>query len=60
MEQVGGPLERVHGCELDFEGKHIAVKLSAGVTQHQRGESVAQLLERADATMYEQKRQAAR
>jgi diguanylate cyclase (GGDEF)-like protein len=57
MEQLTGPLNRIYGCELVHDGKHIVIKFSVGVAQHQRGESVAQLLERADANMYERKRQ---
>ena len=54
-EQLDGPLKRIYGCALDYEEKHIEVNFSVGIAQHQRGDSVAQLLERADASMYEMK-----
>lgn len=54
-EQLQGPLQRIQGCSLEYEGRHIEVNFSIGIAQHQKGESVAQLLERADASMYEMK-----
>jgi len=54
-EQLDGPLKRIHGCTLEYDGKHIEVNFSVGIAQHQKGDSVAQLLERADASMYEMK-----
>jgi len=53
--QLDGPLKRIYGCTLEYEGNSIEVKFSVGIAQHQRGDSVAQLLERADASMYEMK-----
>ena len=54
-EQLQGPLSRIYGCGLDYEGRRIDIQFSIGVAQHEKGESVAQLLERADASMYAMK-----
>lgn len=60
MEQAGGPLNRIYGCELEYGGRRIEIKFSVGLAQHHKGESVAKLLEKADADMYERKRQKVR
>lgn len=54
-EQLDGPLNRIQGCTLEHEGQRIDVKFSVGVAQHEPGETVNELLERADASMYEMK-----
>lgn len=54
-DQLQGPLNRIHGCSLDYEGRHISINFSFGIAEHRKGESVAELLERADASMYEMK-----
>jgi len=54
-EQLAGPLQRIYGCMWQHETQTIEVKFSVGIACYQTGESVAQLLERADANMYEMK-----
>ncbi len=54
-EQLQGPLNRIYGCKLEYDGRPIEVKFSIGIANHVKGESVAQLVERADASMYEMK-----
>ena len=55
MEQLKGPLHRIHGCAFDYEGRRIEIHFSFGIAQHVIGDSIADLLERADASMYEMK-----
>jgi diguanylate cyclase (GGDEF)-like protein len=56
VEQAAGPLSRIRECRLQYEGHPIDIKFSVGVVQHVVGETLTQLLERADATMYANKR----
>jgi len=44
-----------HAAPLHVQGLELALSFSAGITQHQGGESVAQTLERADRLCYEAK-----
>ena len=55
VEQALGPLQRIEGCSLDYEGHHIDVKFSVGMAQLRKGETVVQLIERADSSMYAMK-----
>jgi diguanylate cyclase (GGDEF)-like protein len=55
VEQVIGPLNRIDGCSLDYNGSHIELKFSVGMAQHRKGDTVVQLLERADSSMYKMK-----
>jgi diguanylate cyclase (GGDEF)-like protein len=54
-----GSLDRLrahfHAAPLQVQGLALALSFSAGITQHQGGESVAQTLERADRLCYEAK-----
>lgn len=55
VEQAIGPLKRIDGCSLDYGGNHIEIKFSVGMAQLRKGETVVQLIERADYNMYEMK-----
>lgn len=55
LEDVYRPIERMRGCEVDYEGSTIAVNFSVGWAQHRRGELAAELLQRADEALYAQK-----
>jgi diguanylate cyclase (GGDEF)-like protein len=44
-----------HAAPLKVHGLELALSFSAGITQHQGGESVAQTLERADRLCYDAK-----
>lgn len=54
-EQLQGPLQRIYGCGLEYDGQRIDIRFSVGVAKHEKGDSVATLLEKADATMYAMK-----
>jgi diguanylate cyclase (GGDEF)-like protein len=58
IEQADGPLSRIRACQVQHEGHSIDIKFSVGLVQHVIGETLPQLLERADASMYKNKRQA--
>jgi len=51
-EKVKVVLARLAPFEMDFEGEKINVSASSGYTQYQTGESVEQLLGRADQSLY--------
>ncbi|MGH9523222.1 MAG: GGDEF domain-containing protein [Terriglobales bacterium] len=55
VEQVIGPLKRIEGCALDYNGNHIEITFSVGMAQHRKGDTVVQLLERGDSNMYAMK-----
>jgi diguanylate cyclase len=49
--------ERVAANVVDVDGEAIRITVSAGLTEHIAGETVAQALERADRALYEAKAQ---
>ncbi|HEY6134736.1 MAG TPA: diguanylate cyclase [Rubrivivax sp.] len=49
--------ERVGAMRVAVAGKELAIQVSAGLTEHRAGESVADALERADRALYEAKAQ---
>lgn len=54
-EHLDGPLSRIRGCAVEHNGQHFEIKFSVGIAEHIRGQSVADLLERADEAMYKMK-----
>ncbi len=56
IEQVQNLLDRLRSLVVDHQGHKIPVKFSAGWVGYERGESPAQFLERADQTLYAEKR----
>jgi diguanylate cyclase (GGDEF)-like protein len=57
MEQAEGPLNRIRGCQVQVDGHSIVIEFSVGIVEYKTGETVPQLLERADAKMYHDKRE---
>jgi len=55
-ELVPRVLARLSGLEVEIEGENIAVVFSAGWAGYQAGERSDQVLERADAALYSNKR----
>ena len=51
-EKVKGALSRLGPIELDFGGEKISVTSSKGYAQYEKGETVEQLVSRADAQLY--------
>ena len=49
--------ERVAAMRVTGGGAELAIQVSAGLTEHRAGESVADALERADKALYEAKAQ---
>lgn len=56
VEQVHGLLARLRSLVVDYQGHKIPVKFSAGWVGYERGDTPAQFLERADQTLYADKR----
>lgn len=54
-DQLKGPLNRIHGCAFQHNGQRIDLGFSYGIAEHIKGHSVAELLEHADASMYDMK-----
>jgi diguanylate cyclase (GGDEF)-like protein len=54
--QVEALLARLRGLEVTFHGQQIAVEFSAGWVSYEKGETTAEFLERADQTLYADKR----
>jgi diguanylate cyclase (GGDEF)-like protein len=55
-EQVQALLARLRSIVVDHHGQKIPVEFSAGWVSYQQGESTEQFLERADQTLYADKR----
>jgi diguanylate cyclase (GGDEF)-like protein len=55
-EQVQAMLSRLSPLEVDYRGQKIDVSCSAGWVGYERGETAEQFLERADQTLYADKR----
>ncbi|MGB6198664.1 MAG: GGDEF domain-containing protein [Candidatus Acidiferrales bacterium] len=55
-EQIDAILKRLRPLEVDYEGHKILVTFSAGWVGYETGESVEQFLDRADRTLYADKR----
>lgn len=55
-EEVRHVLSRLSGMKMDFNGQSIALTFSAGWTNFRPGESPEDLLKRADAALYVNKR----
>ncbi len=55
-EQVQAMLARLNPLEVDYRGQKISVSCSAGWVGYERGETPEQFLERADQTLYADKR----
>jgi PleD family two-component response regulator len=49
-------LARLRPMEIDFGGRKLAVRFSAGWVGYEKGETTEQFLERADRTLYADKR----
>ncbi len=56
IEQVPNLLARLRTLEVDFQGTRIPVEFSAGCVGYEQGETPEQFLERADKTLYADKR----
>jgi diguanylate cyclase (GGDEF)-like protein len=56
MEQVPVLLARLRPLEVSFQGTFIPVEFSAGCVAYEKGETPEQFLERADKTLYADKR----
>ena len=56
IEQVPTILSRVRNLIVDFQGVRIPVEFSAGCVSYETGETPEQFLERADRTLYADKR----
>jgi diguanylate cyclase (GGDEF)-like protein len=55
-EQIDAILKRLRPLEVVYEGKKIAVTFSSGWVGYETGESIEQFLDRADRTLYVDKR----
>jgi diguanylate cyclase (GGDEF)-like protein len=55
-EQIDTILKRLRPLEVDYEGHKIPVTFSAGWVGYETGESIEQFLDRADRTLYVDKR----
>jgi diguanylate cyclase (GGDEF)-like protein len=55
-EQIESILKRLRPIEVDYEGHKIPVKFSAGWVSYETGESIEHFLDRADRTLYIDKR----
>jgi len=55
-ERVEAMLNRLQSIEVEFEGRKIPVSFSAGWVGYESGETPEQFLERADQTLYADKR----
>jgi len=55
-KQVGIFLERLRPMEIECGGQKIFISFSAGWVGYEQGETTAQFLERADRTLYAEKR----
>lgn len=55
-DQVPTLLERLHPCEVNFQGVRLRVEFSSGVATYTAPESGAEFLERADQALYSDKR----
>jgi len=55
-EQIEAILKRLRPLEVEYEKKKISVTFSAGWVGYETGESVEQFLDRADRTLYVDKR----
>jgi diguanylate cyclase (GGDEF)-like protein len=58
VDRVPALLARVRPLEVDFQGVRIPVEFSAGYVGYERGETPEQFLERADQSLYADKRAA--
>lgn len=58
LEEVKHVLARVDGLQLNYEGHIISCRCSRGWTDYRPGESAEQLMKRADAALYADKRAA--
>lgn len=56
LEDVQRVLSRLSGLKIDWERESIDITFSAGWTTYQAGESLAELMKRADDELYVQKR----
>jgi diguanylate cyclase (GGDEF)-like protein len=56
FDDVFKPIERMRGSICRHAGETIPINFSIGCVEHRRGESTSELLERADAALYAQKR----
>ena len=54
-DHLNGPLSRIQGCVVEHNGNRIEIKFSAGIAEHIKGQTVNELLERADEVMYKMK-----
>jgi diguanylate cyclase (GGDEF)-like protein len=55
-EEIGRVVERIEGLEVDYEGSKIRCRFSRGWTDYRTGETAEELLKRADAALYSNKR----
>jgi diguanylate cyclase (GGDEF)-like protein len=54
--QVGALLARLRPMEIEYNGNKIPICFSAGWVGYEQGETIQQFLERADRTLYAEKR----
>lgn len=54
-DHLNGPLNRIHGCAVEHDGHRVEINFSVGIAEHVKGQSIAELLERADEAMYKMK-----
>jgi diguanylate cyclase (GGDEF)-like protein len=54
-DEVDQPLKRLSGCVVDYSGVMLSVKFSVGWVQCRPGETAAEMLQRGDVALYQQK-----
>lgn len=56
LDEVRHVMARVEGLEVEYEGNRIQCRFSRGWTDYRPGETAEQLMKRADASLYANKR----
>jgi diguanylate cyclase (GGDEF)-like protein len=56
LDEASGPVERLQNSRIKIQGTQVSLLFSVGCAQRQPGESLESLLQRADAALYEAKR----
>jgi diguanylate cyclase (GGDEF)-like protein len=56
LDQALQPLERLRNSRINIQGTQVPILFSVGCAQRQPGESLDSLLQRADAALYDSKR----
>jgi diguanylate cyclase (GGDEF)-like protein len=55
-EEVGHVMARIEGVDVEYDGTRIPIRFSRGWTDYKPGETSEELLKRADAALYADKR----